>query len=255
MRNAIARIISNHINANPPLWYDMIVTMNIHIPKGSDYGYAHIPCAFETLTHSIDLNPSLIKVKSKKEVGWFDPKEKWEFVGDPKEKDYKINDAGKKVVYNPSKYIVKLNNAERKQMWELNQVERCSHCGQRTTIAEVKETNYMSCPIVGVRLSDKSNEDLIIPVKFGVARAQFYKGFIMYTVLIGLWIFATIHSFMTDKFVIGLIGLGFGWIVFFFSIRMAKLLKWYIKHRPTAEIKPKQSFWLSLVQQLGGSVR
>src|SRR3990167_1861783 len=154
MINQIAKIIDNHLNANPPLWYDMIVTLNINIPKGSDYGYVHIPCAFETLTHSIDLNPSLIKVKSNKEIAWFNPEEKWEFVKDPREKDYHINKIKKHVVYNPSKYLVQLNQAERKQLWKLKEIERCNHCGQRTTIAEVKETHYLSCPIIGIRLSD-----------------------------------------------------------------------------------------------------
>ena len=251
MTNAIAKIISNHINAEPPLWYDMTVILNVNILKGSDYGYVHVPCAFETLTHSIDLNPSLIKVKSNKEVGWFDPKEKWEFIADIREKDYYVNKTKKHVVYNPHKYLVKLNNAERKQLWELNEIERCNHCGQRTTIAEVKETSYKSCPIIGIRLSDKTDHDLVIPVKFGVARAQFYRWFILYPLILGMWFHIINISIIRGEYNLALVALGLSWISFFYTIRITKLFIWYINNRPTAEINPKQSFWLSLGQQFG----
>ncbi len=38
--NFLKKIILNHWNAEPPLWYDMIVTMNLKIKKGESSGGA-----------------------------------------------------------------------------------------------------------------------------------------------------------------------------------------------------------------------
>lgn len=252
MKNAIAKIINNHLNAEPPLWYDMIVTLNINISKGSDYGYVHVPCAFETLTHSIDLNPSLIHKKSREFIEFFNPKEDWKFIEDAKIENYRINKKKKKVVYNPAKFMIELSKAEKKAGFYLDEIERCSHCGQKTVIAEVKETTYKSCPIIGVKLSDKAAEDLVIPVKFGVARAQFYKGFFGFATLVILWFYITDYFFVNGQYAVALfLSLGLGWIIFFYTVRTTKLLLWYVENRPVAEINPKQSFWLSLGQQMG----
>lgn len=38
-----------------------VVDMIVRIPKGASEGTALIPCAMETISHSIDINPSLVK--------------------------------------------------------------------------------------------------------------------------------------------------------------------------------------------------
>lgn len=251
MGNIISKLIENHLYANPPLWYDMIVTMNLKIKKGEDSGHVHIPCAFETLTHSIDFNPSLIKKKGREFINFFNPKEKWKFVEDKREENYYINKTKKKVIYNPDKFMIEMSKAEKKTGYYLDEIERCSHCGQKTVISEIQETQYRSCPIIDVRLSDKAKEDLIIPIKFGVARAQFYKGWIGFILILCGYLYLFNITLIKGQYGYFMLILALSWIMFFYTIRVTKLLIWYIEHRSNAEIMPKQPFFVSLLQQAG----
>lgn len=241
------------MKALPPRWYDMFVTINMKIKKGQKSGFINIPCSFEVLTHQIDLNPSLIRRKDNKEMGYFNPREKWRFIEDEKIRTYKKIPLENKIVYNPKKYDVIITDEEKKKKWELFEIDRCDHCGQKTWIAKVEETHYKSCPIIKVGLSDPAKEDLIVPVKFGVARAQFYKGFINYIFFVGIVVGGLLLSNYYNKsvwFSIGLVAICFS-SLFFHSIRTARLFKWYVKYRPNAEIKKEQPLWMNILQQCG----
>lgn len=251
MKKYIAKIIEQNMKATPPQWYDMYVTMNVKIKKGRDKGAAVIPCAFETLTHSIDLNPSLIRKKDSKDIGYFS--DNYKFIEDKNMKGYKIDKARKKLYFNPKDYMLELTRAEKKQRYYLHTISRCNECGQKTIIADVRETHYRSCPIIQVKLSDKATEDLTIPVKFGCARASFYAGFLRYFFVLILYILMLVllHVWAVPWFFWPIVGGYLAWTMFFQTVRVSRLLKWYLDYRPNAVIKPKQPLYISILQTLG----
>lgn len=133
------------------------VKMNIEIKKGQIEGTVLVPCAIYTLTHGIDLNPSLIKKKTKEVVKNFKFGEKIAY--DPKTEKVVLTEEEKKMLE---------ENPDKKIEWE--EYERCPHCGQKAVVATVSETRYRSCPSIAVKLSDAAKEDVVIPVEFGLIK-------------------------------------------------------------------------------------
>lgn len=117
--------------------------MDVVIRKGERTGRALVPCAIYTLSHQIDLNPSLV-VKSTGET-----------------RDVPLG----KVSFDPEREELKLNKGEEIR-WQ--EEERCPSCKRKIVIAEVSETRYRSCPEIAVSLSDPAPNDIKIPAKFGI---------------------------------------------------------------------------------------
>lgn len=80
------------------------VSMNIEIPKGKTEGRVLIPCATYTLSHSIDLNPALIRKKDKKFIKKLPVK--------------------KRIEFDSNKYDVVLTEEEKEQGYELNELRK-----------------------------------------------------------------------------------------------------------------------------------
>lgn len=215
------------------------VSMTVEIPKGKTQGRALVPCAMYTLSHEIDLNPSLIRKRDNKII-----------------KKLPVN---KRVSFDSNKYDVKLTEEEKLANYKLEEVERCSKCGLKTVIAEVAETRYRSCPDIRVRVSDKAKENLVIPVKFGVRKAEithtFYSIFIMdfvfiYAVLSFIFpeiniLSSTMNKIVGYNHIIGYISIG---LVALFCINVFivlhykgyKLFKWYNQIKSTFEVHKRK---------------
>jgi hypothetical protein len=161
------------------------ISMNVQIPKGKIQGRSLVPCTIYTLSHSIDLNPSLIKRKDRSVV--------------------KELPANKKIDYDPKKYDVVLTEEEKKQGYVLKELERCKHCGGKVVIAEVAETRYRSCPDIRVRVSDKAKENLVIPVKFGIRRPEI-RARLIFTIFINVVMLFIILNLLFNVDLLG----GFG---------------------------------------------
>ena len=143
----------NHIkNSVIPKPYSHSVKMNVEIKKGKKEGTALIPCTIYAMDHSIDLNPSLIRKKDKRLIKNFKP--------------------GEKIKYNTKKYDVLLTKNEINKGYILRELERCDKCGQKVVISELKQTRYRSCPSIKIKLGDKSKENVIVPVNFGVNKSD-----------------------------------------------------------------------------------
>ena len=222
--------VKKHIEPTSP---SHEVSMRVDIPKGKKNGRALIPCSIYTLTHTIDLNPALVRKRDKKVV-----------------KKLPLN---KKIKYDSKKYDVMLTKEEKKKGYQLNEIERCSKCGLKTVIAEVCETRYRSCPDIRVKVSDKAKENLTIPVKFGVIKRQIFMH-LFFPLILDFFLVA----FFLDKFfhvdIIPLDNLitpllssfsvlGYILLIVFFGLAIHiaivmhyssfKLFKWYINVKPT----------------------
>lgn len=208
------------------------VSMRIDIPKGEIEGRALIPCSIYTLSHSIDLNPSLIRKKDGKILKQIPVKQK--------------------ISYDSNKYDVVLTEEEKNLGYQLKEIERCEHCGQKLVIAELAETRYRSCPDIKVRVADKAKEDLVIPVKYGVRKGQilfflinpFILDFIFIYIVLHLFFNINLFSFMSisnfsliPKIFLYLILTAFFLFLCHTFIsshyRAYKLFKWYSKVKPT----------------------
>lgn len=196
--------------------------MVVKIEKGKTSGTLIIPCAVYTLTHSIDLNPSLIKKATGERV-----------------KSFAV---GEKIAYDPDIYDVKLSEAEKKKGVKLRELERCPNCGQKIVIAEVAETRYMSDPAITVRLSDPAPETLYIPVKFGIIDKEVRNWKIKAAIGTSLMAFSPLIGFLGGVDIIsGLIMavvsgvfLGYvGWIIYYQNTRVGL---WYEKVK--SSLKP-----------------
>lgn len=214
------------------------ITMRIDIPKGKTEGRALIPCSIYTLSHSIDLNPSLIRKKDGKIL-----------------KHLSVN---KKINYDSNKYDVRLTPEEKKLGYQLKELERCNHCGQKLVIAELAETRYRSCPDIKVRVADKAKENLTIPVTYGVRTGQI-RSFLIFPLILDLilvysvltYVGAIPHSWLDGifsnsisllpKVLLWAIGLPIVLLCFVLvshfyistHYRAYRLYKWYSKVKPT----------------------
>jgi len=142
------------ITANEP---DVIIRMDVPINKGEKEGAAIIPCSLYTVSHGIDLNPSLLKKNT----------------GEVKEIPQKEAEDG--FAYDPAKELLVLQENEKiTSQRDLNPSDdeylACGKCGQKVTVAQVRQTRYRSCPKVEVELSSPAPENLLIPMQFGVNR-------------------------------------------------------------------------------------
>ena len=207
------------------------ISMSVEIPKGQTEGRALVPCAIYTMDHEIDTNPALIRKKDRKVV-----------------KTYPTN---KHIKYDPKKYDLVLTDNEKKNRYELIEIERCPHCGLKTVIAEVAETRYRSCPDIKVRVSDPAKENLVIPVDFGVRKSQIITGmvlpFVFDFLLIYLFLTTTFEVNPLNAFTINIIqpipiiGYFFIGAISLLLLHTAisahykgyKLSKWYSKAKPT----------------------
>lgn len=232
LQNPLKWYISKIKNSIEPTNPTHKISMSVEIPTGQTEGRALIPCAIYTMDHSIDANPALIRKKDKKVV--------------------KTYPTGKKIKYDSKKYDLILTDKEKKKGYELVEIERCSHCGLKTVIAEVAETRYRSCPDIKVRVSDPAKEDLVIPVDFGVRKGQIIAGIIIpfifdflliYLFLSTFYNFNPLNHFFTKPlltvlpfvgpFLLGLIMLFFLHIAILAHYKGYKLSKWYTKVKPT----------------------
>jgi hypothetical protein len=153
----------------PPKWYDRLVNLTVEVKKGQQFGEVVIPCAIETLSHSIDLNPSLLSIKDKKEVLHIGVDEKYTFIEDHNVVSYQVDKAKKELRYNPMGYVLEITKEEKKQRVYMEEINKCQHCGRKEFVAKVEETKYKSCPSIGVKLAEPADRDLHIPVKFGLS--------------------------------------------------------------------------------------
>jgi hypothetical protein len=150
---------------------DHAVMMNIEIKKGETFGEVIVPCTLYTLNHAIDLNPSLIKKKTKEVI-----------------KNFKV---GEKVTYNPDEAEIILTEEEKKrspalEIEQLEEYESCPYCHQKAVIATVKQTRYRSCPKVGVELSSPAEADVVIPVQYGIRKGDIKTQFWMAGIIVGM---------------------------------------------------------------------
>lgn len=150
------------------------IEMDILIRRGDKTGRALIPCAIYTLTHSVDLNPSLVMKRTKQEI-----------------RELPVNQP---FSYHPESERVKLEDNER---IEWREEERCAHCSKKLVIAEVSETRYRSCPEISITLSDPVKEDTKIPATFGIVRNDIYNNLVSTIVFnVGfIFIFYTLLEF------------------------------------------------------------
>lgn len=207
------------------------ISMSVEIPKGQTEGRALVPCAIYTMDHTIDTNPALVRRKDKRVV-----------------KKYPVN---KKIKYDPKKYDLILTEDEKKKGYELVEIERCSHCGLKTVIAEVAETRYRSCPDIKVRVSDPAKENLVIPVDFGVRKNQILLGifipfildimivYLFFSVFFGFNFLNNLSIKLISSFSsLGYLVIGVGFLFLLHIAILAhykgyKLFKWYSVTKPT----------------------
>lgn len=216
-------IIENSIYPKESTWK---AKMNIEIKKGEKEGRVIVPCSILTISHSTDLNPSLIRKKDKKIIKNFSVEEK-------------IN-------YDPKTQDVILTKEEKDEGYKLEELESCKKCGQKTVIAELSETSYKSCPEIKVKLADETKEDLVVPVWFGIRKSQVYCFIASATILFGIGIYLLFSKFLVFSYWNGLNFLGMMIFIpvllifyFFFipmnSYRAIMLYKWYRQIYPTLE--------------------
>lgn len=239
---AYVRYIKHSIVPKP---YSHQVKMNINIKKGQQSGNALIPCTIYAMDHSIDMNPALIRKKDKKVMKYYKP--------------------GQKIKYNSNNYTVELTKEEKEQGYVLRELERCKHCGQKLVIAEVEQTRYRSCPSINVKLGDKAKQDLVVPVQFGVNKADITSSYFVVPIFLSIIVLGTLSllginwtkylTFALDKIpnvtfsagassvitiVVTALFLGFLWLymVPLMLYKNIKLLQWYYQVKPTMKKSP-----------------
>ena len=198
------------------------VSMDIVIKKGEKTGKALVPCSIYTLSHEIDLNPTLV-VKKTGEV--------------------KKVPLGRAFSFHPDEEELRLENGER-IAWQ--EEERCPHCNRKIVIAEVAETRYLSCPEIRVSLSDPVPEDVRIPAKFGIRVREIHERFlatILVDALLSLALWLSVSSlwyypFASGLWVISIVILGLLYLPRE-NYRMYKLWNWWRSMNATLQkVKP-----------------
>lgn len=255
MKNPIKAYTDYIKHSIVPQPYSHQVKMNINIKQGEQYGTALIPCTIYAMDHSLDMNPALIRKKDKAVAQCFDPK-RYKFTQDKTIDTFEVNQHNV-VRYNPNNYVLELTEQEKAKGYRLTELERCKHCGQKLVVAELAQTRYKSCPSISVKLGDNAKEDLVVPVQFGVNKADitsiywltpiFYLTIILATAMLLGYDFATIAANWIVNVIpsiqIGQLGgdilawilrilcLGFLWLFIMpMSIyRNYKMLQWYNK--------------------------
>lgn len=246
---AYKKVIMNSIIPKP---YSHQVTMQVDIKKGNKSGVALVPCTIYAMDHSIDLNPSLIRKKDRKLIKHVDPLDGYDFLKDEKVKTYRVDEKKKVIRYNPDNISLEVTEEEKRQGYkmqkvELTEFERCVKCGQKQVISEVRQTRFRSCPEIHVKLGDKAKANTVIPVTFGVNKADVVIRPMINAFFVFFTIWATLIFFgvdMTWLAPIGAINIGipawigralfvviFGWLWVYMIPRQVygtiKLIQWY----------------------------
>jgi len=197
------------------------VSMDIVIKKGEKTGKALVPCSIYTLSHEIDLNPTLV-VKKTGEV--------------------KKVPLGRTFLFHPDEEKLILEKGERVANWQ--EEERCPHCNRKIVIAEVAETRYLSCPEIRVSLSDPVSEDVKIPAKFGVRVREIHERLLMVMLVNVLLLLTTyiswlaIYSLGSCLVSIGIIALDLSFLPYL-DYQTYKLWQWWRSMKATLQkVKP-----------------